>query len=129
MAAFSGPMVVTSKALFKMELCTVLVTMCGRTAACIKATTDLTRSTAKALTPTLMAASTVVSGSTECSTALGASLMPSPLTKGKASGPLVNSNNGLRLRVSDQVHYFKQITLSISLIILGCSNKRRILEF
>ena len=107
-AAFSGLMVVISKAPSKTESCMDTATMCGKTAVCMQATTDLTRSMARALTPTLMVVSTVVSGSTECNMASGASSMLSPLMKGKASGPLVSLSNGLRPKVNDLSALFQE---------------------
>jgi len=83
-------------------------TMCGKTAVCMQATTDLTRSMAMALTPTRMVVNTVVSGSTECNMASGASSMLSLPMKGKASGPLVSLSNGLRPKVNDLRTLFQE---------------------
>ena len=88
MAASSGPMVDTSKAPSKMELCMALATMCGKMVGCMQAITDSTKSMVKAPTPTQTVASTAVSGSTACSMELAASSTQNQHMNAKVYGPL-----------------------------------------
>ena len=94
MVVSNGPMDVTSKVSSRVESCTAMATMSGKTAGNTKGITDLTRSMVRERTPTQMVASTKVSGPTACSMVLVASSMLSQLTSVKVNGPLANSNSG-----------------------------------
>ena len=94
MVASSGLTGDTSRVNSRVESCTAMATMSGKTAENTRDITDLTRNMARELTPIQMAANIKVSGLTACSTVLVALSMPSQITNVKASGPLANSNSG-----------------------------------
>ena len=96
MEHFSGLMVATSRVLSRMVSCTVKETMFGRTADDTKVNTDSIRSTGRAPTRTLTAASTEESGLMACNTGLAVSSMLNRPTNAKVTGPLVSSSSGLR---------------------------------
>ena len=96
--------------------------MCGRMVASTKATTDSTKNMEMVRTPTQMAASIEVSGTTVCSMVWGGSLMLSALQSGRACGQTVSSRSGSRTRMVKSRSSDQNITYAIIRYVRNKSN-------